>query len=199
MASMTLDLPAPVGPVSANRSTPSKSTTVRSRNAVKPSSSSRTGLIRRRLLDQLGEERQPASRRPRPGCRPGTAGTAPPVRAWPSIQPVLVGPARTDGPPGRCPGRSTWTSTHSGKLSRTCFGQPDPGRLPQPHAQVVVPGRPRLRQHLVQGAVQGAQAAAAAQHAAPPPRPGARDAPRPAAPHFASAVSPKSSCSGEPA
>ena len=44
MASMTLDLPAPVGPVSANRSTPSKSTTVRSRNVVKPSSSSRAGL-----------------------------------------------------------------------------------------------------------------------------------------------------------
>src|SRR5689334_11752680 len=64
MASIRLDLPAPVSPVSANRSTPAKSTTVRSRNAVKPSSSRRTGLTastpcsRRALLDQLVEERR---------------------------------------------------------------------------------------------------------------------------------------------
>ena len=42
MASMMLDLPAPVGPTRANRSAPVKSTTVGPRKAVKPSTSSRT-------------------------------------------------------------------------------------------------------------------------------------------------------------
>src|SRR3954470_5267732 len=54
MASTRLDLPAPVGPVNANRSAPSKSTTVGSRKAVKPSTSSRLG--RMGLVQQLGEQ-----------------------------------------------------------------------------------------------------------------------------------------------
>src|SRR2546421_8113896 len=54
MASTRLDLPAPVGPVSANRSAPSKSTTVGSRNAVNPSTSSRLGRMRR--IQEIGEQ-----------------------------------------------------------------------------------------------------------------------------------------------
>src|SRR3954468_10903307 len=54
MASTRLDLPDPVGPVKANRSASAKSTTARSRNAVKPSTSSRLG--RTGLLQQLGEQ-----------------------------------------------------------------------------------------------------------------------------------------------
>src|SRR3954447_4190822 len=55
MASTRLDLPDPVGPVNANRSAPSNSTTVRSRKAVKPSTSSRLG--RMGFLQQRGEQR----------------------------------------------------------------------------------------------------------------------------------------------
>src|SRR5688500_12253855 len=55
MASTMLDLPAPVGPLRANTSAPSKSTTARLRKDVKPSSSSRLG--RMGVLQQLGEER----------------------------------------------------------------------------------------------------------------------------------------------
>src|SRR3954447_21983931 len=54
MASTRLDLPEPVGPVKANRSAPSNSTTVRSRKAVKPSTSSRLG--RTGLLQQLRKQ-----------------------------------------------------------------------------------------------------------------------------------------------
>src|SRR4051794_5418027 len=54
MASTRLDLPDPVGPVKANKSASSKSTTARSRKAVKPSTSSRLG--RTGLLQQLGEQ-----------------------------------------------------------------------------------------------------------------------------------------------
>src|SRR4249920_3488846 len=45
MASIRLDLPEPVGPVRAKRSAPSKSTSTVSRNAVKPSTSRRSGRI----------------------------------------------------------------------------------------------------------------------------------------------------------
>src|SRR3954454_22196544 len=55
MASTKLDLPDPVGPVKANRSTSSNSTTVGSPNAVKPSTSSRLG--RMRFLQQRAEQR----------------------------------------------------------------------------------------------------------------------------------------------
>ena len=47
MASMMLDLPAPVGPVRANRSAPAKSTSVRSRKVLKPSMTSRSGRTAR--------------------------------------------------------------------------------------------------------------------------------------------------------
>src|SRR5689334_2953346 len=45
MASITVDLPEPVGPLSANRSTPEKSISVGSRNTPKPATSSRSGRI----------------------------------------------------------------------------------------------------------------------------------------------------------
>src|SRR2546423_12196751 len=60
MASTRLDFPAPVGPVKANRSALSKSTTVGSRKAVNPSISrrlGRTGLRpMQRVVEQLGEQ-----------------------------------------------------------------------------------------------------------------------------------------------
>src|SRR5437667_7334849 len=57
MASISEDLPAPVGPVIANRSSCSKSTTVRWRKAVKPSMSSLSGLTAL-LFQQLAEQAQ---------------------------------------------------------------------------------------------------------------------------------------------
>src|SRR3990172_4445125 len=56
MASRIVVLPDPVGPVRANKSAPWKSTTVRSRKAPKPTSSSRCGRIG--FLEQLFEQRQ---------------------------------------------------------------------------------------------------------------------------------------------
>src|SRR3990172_12378755 len=55
---MRLDFPEPVGPVRTKRSTPSKSQTVSSRYAVKPSSSSLIG--RMDLVEKLVEERSNA-------------------------------------------------------------------------------------------------------------------------------------------
>src|SRR3954470_5905527 len=58
MASRMLVLPAPVGPVMTNRSSGSKSTSCRSRNAVKPSIASlsgRTGDLLEELVEQLDE------------------------------------------------------------------------------------------------------------------------------------------------
>src|SRR5687767_11356938 len=61
MASITLDLPAPVGPVRAKRSAPSKSISTGSRKAVKPATSRRSGRIGGlRLVEQLGEQGQQA-------------------------------------------------------------------------------------------------------------------------------------------
>src|SRR4051812_11706433 len=54
MASTMLDLPAPVGPVSANRPAPGKPTWGGCRTAVTPSSWSRSG--RRDVLQQLREQ-----------------------------------------------------------------------------------------------------------------------------------------------
>ena len=199
MASMTLDLPAPVGPVSANRSTPSKSTTVRSRKAVKPSSSSRTGLTGaqsstssaksagQRLVDLAPRGRQvlPEQRR-----RFATV-------AVDSGAGRTVGATPVAAPGG--PGRSTWTSTQSAKRSRTSSASPTRGALPQPDAEVVVPGRPGLGQHLVQRALQRAEPAAARSGCSSDLDRPARVGLGHAAPTSRSAVSPKSSCSGEPA
>src|SRR4051812_26273651 len=53
---MRLDLPDPVGPTKAKSSVPSNSTTVGSRNAVKPATSIRFGRIK--LLEQFLEQAQ---------------------------------------------------------------------------------------------------------------------------------------------
>ena len=60
MASITVDLPEPVGPTSANRSVSAKSTSVSSRKAPKPSHAragpAASGRPRRCVVEQLGEQ-----------------------------------------------------------------------------------------------------------------------------------------------
>ena len=97
MASITVDLPEPVGPTSANTSVSVKSTSVGSRKAPKPRIRSRIGRISRhpRWPRRRGARRT-APRRPGRRCcvRRGSRGTGPGGAARPPARHGRRGPAR---------------------------------------------------------------------------------------------------------
>ena len=153
MASMTLDFPAPVGPVRANRSAPAKSTTSvpEGREALdlqphRPHGGSRFA----ELVEQLGEQRQ----RARSSSTPCSARYS--ANSSSGERPSRGGPRRRPGGLDRAR-PTTWTA--SGRQLAHLVGQAGPGGLVDHDPQ---PGRRRCRRPAPARSAQRCPAASAA-------------------------------------
>ena len=142
MASMMLVLPAPVGPTRANRSAPVEvDRRCGSRNAVKPSSSSRTGLTSTPPPSLVDAARRTARVDRRRSSATSRSARYSANSSW-GVRPARLA---VDGAPRvlDVARRASTTSTAAGNALAHLVGQARPGGLVDHEPQVVVAGRCR--------------------------------------------------------